>query len=348
MSSNPVSRESESRVGKQTSSRVRPPAVISAGPIRIGISACLLGEEVRFDGGHKRDHFLTDVLGPHVAWVPICPEVEMGLGTPRETLRLVRAPDGAGVRMITTRTGADHTDGMNRWAARRVAALASEAADLCGYVLKKDSPSCGMERVKTYGTGGMPERNGRGLFAAILMSRFPSLPIEEEGRLMDPRLRENFIERVFAFRRLKNLFAPGWTLGALVRFHTAHKMALLAHSTAKYNELGQLVANGAKMPKRELRDAYERLFMSTMSIVATTRRHTNVLMHMLGHLKTKLDSDSRQEVLRSIEEYRQGLVPLVVPLTLLRHHVRAQKVDYLAGQTYLEPHPRELMLRNHV
>jgi uncharacterized protein YbgA (DUF1722 family)/uncharacterized protein YbbK (DUF523 family) len=343
-----VSRASEARVSKETASNAPPPAVVSAGRIRIGISACLLGEEVRFDGGHKRDHFLTDVLGAHVEWIPVCPEVEMGLGTPRETLRLVRAPTGAGVRMMTTRTGIDHTDAMNRWAARRVAALASEEPDLCGYVLKKDSPSCGMERVKTYGADGLPQRNGRGLFAAILMRQFPSLPIEEEGRLSDPRLRENFIERVFAYRRLKSLFVPGWTLGALVRFHTAHKLALLAHSRAKYNELGQLVANGATMPKRELRDAYERLFMSAMSIVATTRRHTNVLMHMLGHLKTTLDGGSRQELLRSIEEYRQGLVPLIVPLTLLRHHVRAQKIDYLAGQTYLEPHPRELMLRNHV
>lgn len=317
-------------------------------PIRIGISACLLGEEVRFDGGHKRDRFLTDVLGAHVEWVPICPEVEMGLGTPRETLRLVRAPGAQGLRMITTRTGVDHTDGMNRWAARRLATLAADEPDLCGYVLKKDSPSCGMERVKTYGTGGMPERNGRGLFATALMNRFPSLPVEEEGRLADPRHRENFIERVFAYRRLKNLFAPGWTMGALVRFHTAHEMALLAHSTTKYNALGRLVADGASKSKRELRDAYQQLFMSTMAMLSTTKRHTNVLMHMLGHLKTKLDSDSNHEVLRSIEDYRHGLVPLIVPITLLRHHIRAQKIEYLAGQTYLEPHPRELMLRNHV
>lgn len=316
-------------------------------PIRIGISACLLGEEVRFDGGHKRDRFLTDVLGPHVEWVPICPEVEIGLGTPRETLRLVRAAGVDGLRMMTTRTGIDHTDAMNRWAAARVAGLASDEPDLCGYVLKKNSPSCGMERVQTYG-GGRPERNGRGLYAAVLLTRFPSLPVEEEGRLSDPRLRENFIERVFAYRRLKDLFVPGWTIGALVRFHTAHKMTLLAHSPGQYTGLGQLVATGARMGKRDLRKAYERLFMSTMAIVATTRRHTNVLMHMLGHLKTKLDEASRHELLRSIEDYRLGQVPLVVPITLLRHHVRALGIAYLAGQTYLEPHPRELMLRNHV
>jgi len=180
------------------------------------------------------------------------------------------------------------------------------------------------------------------------MRRFPTLPVEEEGRLNDPRLRENFIERVFAYRRLKDLFQPGWSLGALVKFHTAHKMALLAHSTTRYNDLGRLVAKGSGLPKRELRAEYETAFMSTLQIVATPRRHTNVLTHMMGHLKKQLDGESKRELLQSIEEYRTGLVPLVVPLTLLRHYVRLHAVAYLAGQTYLEPHPRELMLRNHV
>jgi uncharacterized protein YbgA (DUF1722 family)/uncharacterized protein YbbK (DUF523 family) len=318
-------------------------------PIHIGISSCLLGQEVRFDGGHKRDPFLTDTLGAQVEWVAVCPEVEMGLGTPRETLRLIRSSDASGpFRMVTTRTALDHTERMNRWSARRLEELARAEPDLCGYVLKKDSPSCGMERVKTYSEAGMPERNGRGLFAAALMRRFPTLPVEEEGRLNDPRLRENFIERVFAYRRLKHLFQPGWSLGALVKFHTAHKMALLAHSTTRYNDLGRLVANSSGMSKRELRVEYETAFMSTLQIVSTPRRHTNVLTHMMGHLKKRLDADSKQELLQSIEEYRTGLVPLVVPLTLLRHYVRLHDVEYLAGQTYLEPHPRELMLRNHV
>ena len=321
----------------------RPPA--DSPPIRIGISACLLGEEVRFDGGHKRDRFLTEVLGPFVEWVPVCPEVELGMGTPRETLRLVRG--GSGLRMVTTRTEIDHTEAMNRWAARRVEALARE--DLSGYVLKKDSPSCGMERVKVYSAaGGMPERSGRGLFAAALMTRFPDLPVEEEGRLSDPRLRENFIERVFAYRRLKDLFSGSWSPGSLVRFHTAHKMSLLAHSTTAYQELGRLVARAGGMSRRQLREQYASLFMSTLSRVATTRRHTNVLMHMAGHLKKALDGESRRELVQAIDEYRRGLVPLVVPLTLIRHYVRLHGVEYLAGQTYLEPHPRELMLRNHV
>jgi uncharacterized protein YbgA (DUF1722 family)/uncharacterized protein YbbK (DUF523 family) len=311
--------------------------------IRMGISACLLGQEVRFDGGHKKDAFLTGVLALHVAWVPVCPEVEVGMGTPRETLRLVR--ENGRIRMVTTRSGVDHTDAMHAWARSRVEALATE--DLDGYVLKKDSPSCGMERVKIYGSDGPGVRDGRGLFAEALIARLPLLPVEEEGRLCDPRLRENFIERVFAHRRLKDLFAARWSTSDLVRFHTAHKMALLAHSTTGYEELGRVVAHAAQVPKPELRQRYEALFMATLSVPATTRRHTNVLSHMAGHLKTRIDAESRQELVAATEEYRQGLVPLVVPLTLINHHVRIHRVEYLAGQVYLQPHPRELMLRNH-
>ncbi len=313
-------------------------------PVRIGISACLLGDEVRFDGGHKRDAFLTDVLGPHVQWVKVCPEVEVGMGTPRETLRLIRSGDE--LRMQTTRTGIDYTERMNRWSKKRVEELARE--DLSGYVLKKDSPSCGMERVKVYGGGAMPARTGRGLFAAVLLERFPLLPVEEEGRLVDPTLRENFIERVFAYRRLTDLFRGKWSNGSVVRFHTSHKMALLAHSTTAYQELGRLVARVAVMPRQEFRREYERQFMETLRMPATRKRHTNVLMHMAGHLTDRVDRDSRHELRATIDEYRRGLVPLVVPLTLIRHHVRAADVEYLKGQTYLEPHPRELMLRNHV
>jgi uncharacterized protein YbgA (DUF1722 family)/uncharacterized protein YbbK (DUF523 family) len=317
----------------------------SPSPIRIGISACLLGQEVRFDGGHKRDRFLTDLLGPHVTWVPVCPEVEMGLGTPRETLRLVRV--GSGVRMLTTRTAIDHTEGMATWGKRRLDALAGE--DLSGYVLKKDSPSCGMERVKVYDAhGGAPARSGRGIFAEALLARFPLLPVEEEGRLGDARLRENFVERVFAYRRLKDLFTGRWTIGALVAFHTAHKMTLLAHSATAYQELGRLVARARELPRADLKREYEAQFMRALGTPATTRRHTNVLMHMAGHLKARVDAGSRQELADCIMQYRAGLVPLVVPITLLRHHVRAHDVAYLKGQAYLEPHPRELMLRNHV
>ena len=311
--------------------------------IRIGISACLLGQEVRFDGGHKRDQFLTTILGPQVEFVPVCPEVEMGLGTPRETLRLVW--DDGTLRMVTTRTAIDHTEGMTTWASRRLDELSP--AGLCGYVLKKDSPSCGMERVKTCGSAG-PVRDGRGIFAAALMERFPLLPVEEEGRLCDAKLRENFIERVFAYRRLKDLFSSRWSVASLVRFHTSHKMSLLAHSTVAYNDLGRLVARAGSVPRHRLRTEYEHAFMGTLAILATRQRHTNVLHHMAGHLKTLVDAPSRAELAACIGEYRAGLVPLIVPITLVRHYVRVHAIEYLAGQVYLEPHPRELMLRNHV
>jgi uncharacterized protein YbgA (DUF1722 family)/uncharacterized protein YbbK (DUF523 family) len=287
----------------------------------------------------------VEILSPHVCWVRVCPEVEVGMGTPRETLRLERRDDGA-IRMVTTRTDVDHTDAMSSWARRRLTEL--EREQLSGYVLKKDSPSCGMERVKVFGASGMAQRTGRGIFADALLRRFPDLPVEEEGRLSDPRLRENFIERVFAYQRLRRFFAQRWTIGGLVKFHTSHKMSLLSHSTAGYQELGRLVASAAGMPRTGLRAAYESRFMRTLTLVATPRRHTNVLMHMAGHLKQQLDGLSRQELAATIDEYRRGLVPLVVPMTLLRHHARVHDVGYLLGQVYLEPHPRELMLRNRV
>jgi len=313
-------------------------------PIRIGISACLLGEKVRYDGGHKRDPYLVEILGQYVEWVPVCPEVELGLGTPRETLRLVRI--GEDVRMIMTETGQDHTEGMRAFAARRVRELAKQ--DLCGYILKKDSPSCGMERVRVFDANGVPAKAGRGLFAEALLKHFPNLPVEEERRLSDPRLRENFIERVFAYNRLKVLFAGRWKAGDLVRFHTAHKLLLMAHSPKAYANLGRLVAEAKKISRNDLHDQYETEFMKALREAATTRRHTNVLMHILGYFREQLDADSRRELLALIEDYRRGLVPLIVPITLIRHNVRRFEVAYLSGQIYLEAHPKELMLRNHV
>jgi len=312
--------------------------------VRIGISSCLLGQKVRFDGGHKRDPFLVETFGRFVEWVEVCPEVEVGLGTPREAIRLVRA--GGDVRLVGVKSATDHTDAMRRWAAGRVEALARDTLD--GYILKKDSPSCGMERVKVYTPGGMPARDGRGLFAEALMARLPLLPVEEEGRLSDPRLRDHFVERVFAHRRLRDLFAGRWTAGGLVAFHAAQKLALLAHSPAGYAALGRLVARAGDLPRAELRAAYEAGFVKALAVMATPRRHVNVLQHIAGYFKTALDEGSRRELAAAIADYQQGLVPLIVPITLVRHHVRRCGIAYLEGQVYLEPHPRELMLRNHV
>jgi len=313
-------------------------------PIRVGVSACLLGENVRFDGGHKRDLFLLSSLGKFVEWVPVCPEVELGLGTPRETLRLERR--GGRVHLIAPKSGIDHTAGMGFYAARRVKQLAQE--DLSGYVLKKNSPSCGMERVRLYDENAVPARTGRGLFAEALLARFPNLPVEEEGRLGDMRLRENFVERVFAYRRLKNLLSGRWSHGRLVAFHAAHKLQLMAHSPKQYGELGRLVAQGKQMARDTLRQTYETAFMAALHVNATPRRHANVLQHMLGYLSSSLTAWERQEILGAIDDHRRGLVPLIVPITLIRHHVDRLGVAYLQGQVYLQPHPKELMLRNHV
>jgi len=312
--------------------------------IRIGISACLLGEKVRFDGGHKRDAFITDLLGKFVTFVPVCPEVDIGLGTPREAIHLVRARGS--VRLLGMKSRADHTEAMRRYATRKLREL--ETLDLSGYIFKKDSPSCGVERVRVSNGSGVATKTGRGLFAEAFLVRFPFLPVEEEGWLQDPRRRENFIERVFAYRRLRACFARPWKHGDLVRFHTAEKFLLLAHDAVAYEKLARLVARAKSVPRAELARQYAETFMKALSRLATTRRHANVLLHMAGYFKDLLGPGDRRELAGVLENFRRGLVPLVVPLTLIRHHVRIHKVTYLEGQTYLEPHPKELLLRNHV
>ena len=299
---------------------------------------------MRFDGGHKRDTFLAETFGRFVEWVPVCPEVECGLGTPREAMRLVRIERGT--RLLTVKTSVDLTERMECFSRSRVSRLAGE--DLSGYVLKKDSPSCGLERVKVYDRHTSPVRSGRGLFAAALVEAFPHLPVEEEGRLADPRLRENFVERVFAYWRLRGLLSGRWTVGDLVRFHTAHKLLLLAHAPEAYRQLGRLVAGARAASRRDLERRYVEGFMRALARLATVGRHTNVLQHIAGYFKDRLDASSKKELVDAIADYRHGLVPLVVPLTLVRHHVRVLAVPYLANQLYLDPHPKELMLRNHV
>ncbi|MGI9591000.1 MAG: YbgA family protein [Myxococcota bacterium] len=314
------------------------------GAIRIGVSSCLLGEEVRFDKGHKRSRFVADVLGDYVEFVSVCPEVEAGLGLPRPSMRLVR--EGELIQVLEVQSRRDHTAALERHAKHRVAAL--RRMDLVGYVLKSGSPSCGMERVKIYTAKGPAKKEGRGVFAGALQDALPLLPVEEEGRLNDDPIRENFIERVFGYRRLRDLFAGRWTPRQVVEFHTAHKLQLMAHSPQAYRELGRLVAGVKKMERSAFREAYERGFMEALAKRATKGRNTNVLQHMAGYLREALSADEKVELQETVEDYRLGLVPLIVPVTLMRHHVRRQGVAYLAGQVYLGPHPKELMLRNHV
>jgi uncharacterized protein YbgA (DUF1722 family)/uncharacterized protein YbbK (DUF523 family) len=332
------------RHAASAAARTRTPLWFTDLPVSIGISSCLLGEEVRFDGGHKRNDFLTSTLGNFVRWVPVCPEVEVGLPTPRDSLRLERS--GPQLRMVAPRSGDDITEEMQEFSRARAEQL--EKADLCGYVFKRGSPSCGLYRVRIYETSGMPQPTGRGLFAQAVTSAWPFLPVEEEGRLSDPGLRESFVERIFAFRRLKDLFGSRWRPKDLVGFHTAHKLQLLSHSPQRYRELGGLVAEAGTTGRNQLQSAYTSGFMTTLEATATRARHTNVLEHALGHFKKVLDARARALLVDAIGNYRAGLVPLVVPVTLIGHYVRLYEIDYLAGQTYLEPHPKELMLRNHV
>lgn len=312
--------------------------------IRVGISTCLLGENVRYDGGHKHDPFLTQTLGQFFEWAPVCPEVELGLGIPRETLRLTGA--SADPRLVTTRTGRDHTAAMKGFAAKRLEQLA--AMDIHGYILKKDSPSCGMARVRVYNDHGMAARTGRGLFAAALLGRFPELPVEEEGRLQDMTLRENFIERVFAHHRWSGFAQSGPRAKDLVEFHARQKLSLMAHSPEHYRQLGRLVAQAGRQPMRETLAAYGVQLMQCLAVRTTARKHANVLLHLMGYLKKQLDAGDKAEMIAQIDAHRTGLVPLIVPLTLLAHHFRRHPVPWVHGQTYLNPYPAELMLRNHV
>ncbi len=312
--------------------------------VRIGISSCLLGNEVRWNAGHKLDRFLTDTLGQFVEYVPVCPEVEAGFGVPRESFRLVGDPENP--RLITFKSKTDHTDQMTRWAKKRVKELENE--DLCGFIFKSDSPSSGMIRVKVYSEKGMPEKKGVGMFARAYMDHFPLIPVEDDGRLHDPAIRENFIERIFTLKRWRNCVTESPSLGTLVDFHSRHKLLILSHSQKHSRLMGKLVADGKKMPLKELYDQYERLLMEALTLKSTTRKNNNVLQHLMGYFKKQLTADEKRELLEVFDQYRQEFTPLIVPLTLINHYVRKYDQPYLKLQTYLKPHPVELKLRTHV
>jgi uncharacterized protein YbbK (DUF523 family)/uncharacterized protein YbgA (DUF1722 family) len=314
--------------------------------LRIGISACLLGQEVRYDGSHKRDRFLTEAFTEYAEWVPVCPELEMGLGVPRPTLRLEKAEEGT--RLVMPKTEEDYSDQMSTFANERVERLRQLKLD--GYVLKSRSPSCGMERVKIYpraGSSGSFAAKGVGHFAAVLMAQMPQLPVEEEGRLHDPPLRENFISRLFAYQRWQELLAQGVTRSALMTFHAAHKYQMMAHNQTRLRDAGRLLAKpDAFASDDELAAAYLLAFTTIMKRTPTTRNHSNAMQHMIGYFSKQLDAEDTAEMTQTIEDYRLGLLPLIVPITLIRHYVRKFDVSYLQDQVYLFPHPHELMLLN--
>ena len=311
---------------------------------RIGVSSCLLGEKVRYNGGHTRNDFMLNTLGRWVEWVMVCPEVEIGLGIPRESLRLIGELDAP--RMVGIKSGDDHTETMTEWAGPRIEALRQQELD--GYIFKKGSPSCGLFRVKVYGKNNFPMAKGRGLFSQALTQAMPLLPVEEEGRLNDAQLRENFIERIFAHRRWRQLLAEP-TLSSLMDFQADFKMTLMAHSPAGQRELGRMVAEGHDRPLDQLLEEYGQKLMEVLSQIATPKSHTNVLQHLMGFLKSALDRGDKAELVDIIHEYRLGRLPLIVPITLLKHHFRRHETpEWLGRQVYLNPYPSELMLRNQI
>ncbi len=313
--------------------------------IRVGVSACLLGHPVRYDGGHKLDRYVVDTLGRHFQFVPVCPEAECGLGVPRDPMRLAGDPDAP--RLIVTKTGLDLTGRMRDFAARRVEELAGE--DLRGYILKAKSPSCGFARGKVYADKGPPANRGVGLFARAFLDRFPLVPVEDEGRLHDDNLRENFIERIFALDRWRRALAGDGGLAArLVAFTASHKLLLMAHSPVMARQIGRLAAAATARPADTLLGDYETLLMRALALPATPAKHANALQHAMGYFKKLLTSDEKAELLECIDNHRLGHLPLIVPVTLVAHYARKYGVAYLREQVYLRPHPVELKLRNHV
>ena len=311
--------------------------------LKLGVSTCLLGENVRYDGSHKRDKFVCDVLSPFIEWVPVCPERDCGMPVPREAMRLIGDIDNP--KLVTNKTFVDKTPMMKAWMTGKLDELEKE--NLCGYIFKSKSPSSGMARVKVYNAKGIPEKKGIGIFARAFMERFPLLPVEEEGRLNDALIRENFIERIFVYKRWQEVLEKG-TKAAFVEFHAAHKYLIMSHNQTATSRLGRIVAALNSTNLKELQNQYFEELMTVLQRKPTVKRHCNVLAHIMGYFKDELTHDEKEEILEVIEEFRNGLIPLIVPITLMNHFVRKYDKEYLKIQVYLKPHPSELKLRNHV
>jgi len=312
--------------------------------IKLGISSCLLGENVRYDGGHRLDPFLAHTLGQYVEYVPVCPEAECGFGVPREPMHLEGDPDSP--RLVTVRTKQDMTDRLVKWAQKRVAQLEKE--DFCGFIFKSASPSSGMERVRVYNERGVPVKKGVGIFARIFIEHFPLLPVEDEGRLHDPKLRDNFIERIFVLKRWREVLERKESWGNVVGFHTRHKFLILSHSPNYYRTMGKIVAKAKDVSLKELYQKYETLLMESLYLKTSPRKNANVLQHMIGYFKEELSSNEKKELLEVVDFYRKGYIPSIVPITLIKHYARKYDQPYLKQQVCLNPHPLELQMRNHV
>ena len=308
---------------------------------KLGISACLLGNEVRYNGGHKESRLCSRTLTEHFDFVPVCPEVGIGMSVPREPIRLVGDPN-APRAVGTVNREMDVTDPLTAYGEQ----MAGELTDICGYIFMQQSPSCGLHRVKVYQDNGRPSEPGRGLFAQAFCARHPNLPVEEDGRLNDPILRENFITRVFAYSEWQQLLRDGISRKGLIEFHSRYKYLLMATNPVQYKQLGRMLGNIGQQDLGEIATQYFSELMSALKSCATRRTHSNVLQHLSGYLKQALSSEEKQEMQQLIGQYRHGVVPLVVPMTLLKHHFRRHPDTYIAQQVYLQPHPENLSLRN--
>ena len=315
---------------------------MSSTPIKVGISSCLVGQEVRFDGGHKQSKYCQQVLANHFDFEPICPEMGIGLGTPRRAIRLIKDEDI--IRVVASDGSFDVTDKLNEFSEKTSATL----DHLSGYVFCAKSPSCGMERVTLYQAGtNNGQRDGVGVFAARVMKDHPLLPVEEDGRLNDSLLRENFITRVIAYHHWKCLIASGVTMAKLMSFHAQHKYLLMAHNSALYYKLGPMLG-GTGETAEQIAPKYVALFMKILATLANRKSHSNTLSHLQGYFKRNLDSTQRTDLAEIIDQYREGLLPLMAPITLINHYLKINPDAYLQQQIYLHPHPDELKLRyNH-